>query len=159
VFRINTAGGLALAAGDAVSVTDLSLKYEQPMDEKFIAGQDYVIEPEDNAYPEITIEATFARLDGTSDNYIGYHRDNTSLKADLTLTGPTLATTNHKLLFQFPNLIVAAAPVEFKSGAENVAPAITLKAYKAAAAPTGMTGVTKPFRLTTTGISTTNPFA
>jgi hypothetical protein len=159
VFRVNAQSGGALSASDALSVTDLKLSYDQPLDELFIAGQDYVIEPEDNAYPEIMLEWTFARLDSTSDNYIGYHRDNTSLKADITITGPTLASTNYSLLFQFPNLIVTEAPVEFKSGAENVQPRVATKAYKASTAPTGMTGVTKPFRLTTTGVSTTNPFA
>jgi len=159
VFRINLQSGGALSSGDAVSITDFSFKYEQPMDEKFIAGQDYGIEPEDNAYPDPVINFTFARLDSASDNYIGYHRDNTSLKGDLTITGPTLGSGNYKLLFQFPNLIVTAAPIEFKGAAENVAPEVTVKAYKASAAPTGMSGVTKPFRITTTGISTTNPFA
>jgi hypothetical protein len=158
VFRINAASGGALGAGDVVSITDLKFNYAQPLDEKFIAGKDYVTEPEDNGYPEITLDVTFHRLDTTSEDYAGYHRDNTSLKADITLTGPTLATTTYGLLVQFPNLIVTSAPVEFK-GTENVAPAATLKAYKAASAPTGMTGVTKPFRITTTGISTVNPFA
>jgi hypothetical protein len=158
-FRINAQSGGALSGSDAVSITDLKFKYEQPLDELMIAGQDYLIEPEDNDYPEITLDITFARLDSTSEDYIGYHRDNTSLKADMTLTGTAIATSNYKLLFQFPNLIVASAPIEFKGGAENVMPSVSLKAYKAAAAPTGMTGITKPFRLTTTGVSTTNPFA
>jgi hypothetical protein len=155
VFRVNLASGGALAAGDALQITDLKLKYEQPLDELFVAGQDYVIEPEDNAYPEITIDVTLARLTTTTDNYIGYHRDNTSLKADMTFTGPS----SRAILFQFPNLIVTEAPVEFKSGAENVQPTVQFKAYKAATAPTGMTGVTKPFRITSTGVSTVNPFA
>jgi hypothetical protein len=158
VLRINAASGGALASGDAVEVTDIKLKYEQPMDELAVAGKDYIVEPEDNAYPNIELSATFSRLTSATDDYIGYHRDNTSLKADLTLTGGTLATTNYGLLFQFPNLIVREAPVEFKAGADNVHPAVTFGAYKAAAAPTGMTGVTKPFRITTTGVSTTNPF-
>lgn len=157
-FKINAASGGALGTGDAVKITDLKLKYEQPLDELNIAGQDYVIEPEDNDYPEITIDVTFARLDSDSEDYIGYHRDNTSLKAELALTGPALAATFRSLLFQFPNLIVVTAPIEFKGGAENVAPEVSFKAYKASSAPTGMTGVTKPFRLTTTGVSTTNPF-
>ncbi len=159
VFRLNAYSGGALSASEAFDITDLKLKYEQPLDELYKAGADYVIEPEDNDYPDISLDITFARLTSATDDFIGYHRDNTSLKADMTITGPTLAGSNYKLLFQFPNLIVSTAPVEFKSGAENVQPAVTMKAYKAASAPTGMTGVTKPFRITTTGVSTTNPFA
>lgn len=159
VFRVNVQSAGALATTDAVNITDLTFKYEQELDEHFIGGQDYIIEPEDNAYPVIELEATCARLDGVSDNFIGWHRDNTSLKGDITATGPTLAGTNYILLFEFPNLIVAEAPVEFKGGAENVQPEVVFRAYKAAAAPTGMTGITKPFRLTTTGVSSTDPFA
>ena len=77
-FRINAASGGALSGSDAVSITDLKFKYEQPMDELFVAGQDYAIEPEDNDYPDITLDVTFARLDSTSEDYIGYHRDNTA---------------------------------------------------------------------------------
>jgi hypothetical protein len=162
-FRINTSGGGALDTTHSVSITDLKFKYEQPLDELFVAGKDYVIEPEDNDYPSITVETTFARLDGTSDDYIAHHRDNTNMKAELRLTGPTGAgATNYSLLFQFPRLIVTEAPIEFKGGAENVSPTVNFKAYKytiGTQGPTGMTAVTKPFRLTTTGISTVNPFA
>lgn len=159
VMRINTQGGGALGTSDVVSITDLKITYDQSLDTLYKAGQDYIIEPEDDKYPEIMVEATFDRLTSSNDDYIGYHRDNTSLKADVAITGPSLAASNYALLMQFPNLIVSEAPVPFKKGATNVQPSVTMKAYKAASAPTGMTGVTAPFRITTTGVSTTNPFA
>jgi len=160
VFRVNLASGGALATTDALTITDLKISYQQPMDALFVAGLDYIIQPEDDKYPEISVEWTFARLDSASDDYIAYHRDNTAVKADLTLTGPTGAGAgNYSILMQFPRLIVTEAPVVFKKGAENVAPSVKAMAYKASSAPTGMTGVTKPFRVTTTGISSTNPFA
>jgi len=159
VFRINAASGGALSSAEEFKVTDLKLSYSQKLDTLYVSGQDYIIQPEDDDYPEIKLSVTFDRLTSATDDFIGYHRDNTSLKADLTITGPALAATNYKLLFQFPNLIVSEAPVPFKKGAANVSPAATFMAYKAAAAPTGMSGVTKPFRITTTGVSTTNPFA
>jgi hypothetical protein len=158
-FRVNAASGGALGASDAVKVVDVKIMFEQPLDALHVAGQDVIIEPEDNDYPNITIELEFARFDSASDNYAGYHRDKTELKADFTFVGPTLATTTYGLLFQFPHLVVTEAPVEFKAGAENVRPKATLKGFLAASAPTGMTGITRPFRITTTGVSTTNPFA
>lgn len=159
VFRVNAQSGGALGTGDIVKVTDMKFSYKQPMDELFVSGLDYVSEPEDKDYPEIMLETTLDRLTATTDDYVGYHRDNTSLKGDMTLNGPTLGTGTYSLLVQFPNLIVEKAPVEFKGGAANVKPKVTFKAYKAASAPTGMTGITAPFRVTTTGVSTTNPFA
>jgi len=158
-FRINTQGGAALGTGDAVKITDLKFSYQTKSDELMVAGQDSIIEPEEDAYPEIGLECTFARLDSASDDYIAHHRDNTRLKADMTFVGPAIGTTSaYGILIEFPNLIVREAPVEFK-GTKNVAPMVKFGGYKAASAPTGMTGVTKPFRVTTTGISTANPFA
>jgi hypothetical protein len=157
VFRLNLASGGALGASDEYKVTDLKLSYSQKLDTLYVSGQDYVIQPEDDDYPDISLTVTFDRLTSTTDDFQGYHSANTSLKGDITITGPVLGTGTYKLLWQFPNLIVTDAPVPFKSGAKNVQPHATFKAYKAAAAPTGMT-TTKPFRLTTTGVSSTNPF-
>jgi hypothetical protein len=150
---IATAGATTLSASNAVRLTDLTFRYEQPLDEKFVNGQDYVIEPEDDAYPNIEVDFTFARLDSTSEAYIGYHRDNTNLKCQLLFTG----TSTYSLKVEFPRLIVKEAPIEFK-GTENVAPQVKFGAYKADAAPTGM-AVTAPFRITTVGGETTNHFA
>ncbi len=150
---IATAGATTLSSSNAVRLTDLKFRYEQPLDEKFINGQDYVIEPEDDDYPNIELDFTFARLDSTSEAYIGYHRDNTNLKCQLLLTGPS----TYSIKMEFPRLIVKEAPVEFK-GTENVAPFVKLGAYQADAAPTGMS-VTAPFRITTVGDNSTNFFA
>ena len=159
VCRINTQGAGALGASDAVKVTDVKLTFEQPLDTIFVAGQTTIIEPEDNNYPNIMLELSFARFDTASDDFWSYHADDTALKGDITFTGPTLATTNYGLLFQFPHLKCLSFSAPIPGAAGQVAPKATLKAYKAAAAPTGMTGITKPVRVTTTGVSTVNPFA
>ena len=57
-----------------------------------------------------------------------------------------------------PHLKVTSYAAPMPGAAQQVAPKATLKAYKAAAAPTGMTGITKPIRVVTTGVSTVNPF-
>jgi hypothetical protein len=144
-----------LSTSDEIKVTDFKITYEQPLDELFVNNQDYILEPEDNAYPNIEVAMTFARLDSTSEDYIGYHRDNTALKMEALLT---YIGGSKSLKFEFPRLQVAEAPIEFKAGAENVQPEVVMKAYKAAAAPSGMS-VTAPFRITTEGTNTTNYFA
>jgi hypothetical protein len=154
-LRINTQGATTLSTSDEIKVTDFKITYEQPLDELFVNNQDYILEPEDNAYPNIEVAMTFARLDSTSEDYIGYHRDNTALKMEALLT---YIGGSKSLKFEFPRLQVAEAPIEFKAGAENVQPEVVMKAYKAAAAPSGMS-VTAPFRITTEGTNTTNYFA
>ena len=54
------------------------------------------------------LELSFARFDSVSDDFWSYHADDTALKADITFTGPTLATTNYGLLFQMPHLKVTS---------------------------------------------------
>ncbi len=159
IFRVNTQAGGALGASDALKITDLDIDFDQPLDTKNVAGQTTIIEPEENAYPDMNISITFGRFDSVSDDYFAHHRDQVQLKADLTLTGPTLSTTTYGLLLQWPHLKIVKPP-EYKmpKSAAQVAPTVMFKAYKAAAAPTGMTGVTLPVRVTTTGVSTTNPF-
>ena len=61
-------------------------------------------------------------------------------------------------MFEFPNMYVSAYNPGSASGAGQVIPSGTFKALSTTTAPTGMTGVTVPIRLTTTGVRSTNPF-
>lgn len=159
VIRMNSQSGGSLGGSDAVKVTSARVRFNQPLDIKFVGGQVSIIEPEEDGHPSFEVELEFARFDSVSDDFFAAHRDGTNYKMDWTFTGPTLATTAYGLLFQFPNLRVMnyAAPVP--GAASQIAPRASFMALSTTAAPTGMSGVTKPIRVTTTGVSTTNPFA
>lgn len=159
VTRINAQGGGALGASDAIKITSLRVRFAQPLDTKYVGGQTTIIEPEEDGHPSFDVEVEFARFDSTSDDFFAAHRDATEYKMDITFTGPTLATTTYGLLFQFPRLFVAEYAAPVPGAASQVAPRARFMALSTTAAPTGMTGVTKPMRVTTTGVSTTNPFA
>ena len=159
VTRLNLQSAGALAAGDAMKFTSLTLRVEQPIDVKFVGGQPSIIQPLDNGFPKITLDLTFARYDATSKAFFAAHKDGTRYKGDLIFTGPLIdATTSWGLKFELPNLavMVNTSPLPTVQQGE---PKISLEALDTTAAPTGMTGVTKPIRVTTTGIATTNPFA
>lgn len=158
-FRINAQSGGSLGASDKLYVTSIRVRFSQPLDSKHVSGATSIIEPEENGFPEPTIDLEFARYDSASHAFFAAHRDTTQYKADLTFVGPTLATTNYGLLFQFPNLFVTNFRAPGSGGADQVAPAMSLRALSTTSAPTGMTGVTVPVRVVTTGVSTTNPFA
>jgi hypothetical protein len=161
VVRINTAGGGALGASDAINVTNMRVRFNQPLDALHIGGSTTIVEPEETGHPTAEIELTFARFDSTSDDYFASHRDTTTHKLDITATGPVIGTTatSYGLLMQFPNLYVSEYSAPIPGGAGQSAPRVTLRALSTTTAPTGMTGVTVPLRVVTTGISTTNPFA
>lgn len=158
VMRVNSQSGGALGSSDAIKITSIAVNFDQPLDMKHVGGQRVLIEPEENAMPVCTIDITFARYEAASHAFFAYHRDVTKLKADITITGPAIATTNYGLLFQFPHLYVSAYAAPVPGSAAQVEPTAQLKAMSTTAAPTGMTGVTKPLRLVTTGSASANPF-
>lgn len=159
VIRLNSQSGGSLSASDAVKVTTARVRFSQPLDVKYVGGQTTIIEPEEDGHPTFDVELEFARFDSSSDDFFAAHRDDTRYKMDWTFTGPTLATTNYGLLFQFPNMTVTSFAAPVSGAASQVAPRAAFAALSTTSAPTGMTGVTKPIRVTTTGVSTTNPFA
>lgn len=157
--RLNSQSGGALGAGDAVKITGFKLRVEQPIDVKFVGGSPSIIQPLDNGFPKITLDLTFARYDSVSKAFFASHKAGTLYKGDLTLVGPLIdATSSWGLLFQFPNLFVTSYVAPMPTTAQGE-PKISLEALDTTTAPTGMTGVTKPIRVTTTGISSVNPFA
>ena len=158
-LRLNAQSGGALGAGDKVFVTSIRVRFSQPMDSKHVSGATSIIEPEESGFPDIGVDLEFARYDSASHAFFAVHRDTTAYKADLTFVGPTLATTTYGLLFQFPNMVVTSFKAPGSGGADQVAPSMSLRGLSTTAAPTGMTGVTAPMRVVTTGVSTTSPFA
>jgi hypothetical protein len=159
VIRLNAQSGGALGSSDAMKFTAMKLRVEQPIDVKFVGGSPSIIQPLDNGFPKITLDLTFARYDATSKAFFAAHKDGTRYKGDLIFTGPLIdATTSWGLKFELPNLAVMsyAAPLPTVQQGE---PKIALEALDTTAAPTGMAGVTKPIRVTTTGIASVNPFA
>lgn len=161
VIRVNAQSGGALSAGNALDVTALTFNFSQPLDVKHVAGQTTIIEPEENDFPEITVELTGARYEssGNWNALFAGHRANTAYKMDITFTGASLATTNYGVLFQFPNMIVRPVNFNVPGGAGQITPSATFEALSTTSAPTGMTGITAPVRVTTTGVeSSANPF-
>jgi hypothetical protein len=159
VIRINAQGGGALGSSDAIDVTDMTLTFNQPLDIRHVAGQTTIIEPEENGFPEVTMELTAGRSGATWNAFFAGHRNTTAYKMDITFTGATLATTNYAVLYQFPNVILTPYTAPVAGGAGQIIPTVGARALSTTAAPTGMTGVTVPVRVTTTGEQTANPFA
>lgn len=148
-FRLNAQSGGALGASDAQVIEQFGLTFERPQDRSFAYGFDYLIEPADNEFSTCTVNVTFPRMNTLSANSLyGYLRAHTAFKADLTYLGVFINSTDRQTkLYQFPYVELQdfATPT---AGAAQVKPTATFLAKEAAAAPTGMTGVTKPFRLT-----------
>jgi hypothetical protein len=68
-------------------------------------------------------------------------------KGDLTYTGPLInSATPYSKTFQMPYLEVQGLQLNL-AGAQQVKPSVTFVLKEVPTAPTGMAGVTRPFRL------------
>lgn len=150
VFRMNLHSAGALGATDALAVETIHFTFGRAQDTPHIYGQDYIAEPADNAWPEISLELTFPRMNTPSANslYAGL-RSATAFKADWTFLGAFINSTDqYKKLFQFPYLQMADDGfVAATAGPAQVKPVAKFMAKLAPTSPTGMAFV-NPFRLT-----------
>lgn len=161
VFRINAQSGGALGASDAIVAETMEFTFTRPQDQSFGTSSAYLLEPADNEFPEISLTVTFPRMNTLSANSLRVAlRAGTAHKLDWTYTGLTYinSTDRYGKLYQAPY----AELQDFETataGAAQVKPKAMWKLKKPTAAPTGMTGVTIPLRITRTMQNSVNAFA
>ena len=147
-FRVNLQSGGALSSTDEIKVESVEFSFERPQDRSFATGQDYIMEPADNEFPVPSVKVTFPRMNTVSANSLyAALRSTTAYKGDLTFTGALINSTDaltRKYQFPYMELQDFATPT---AGAAQVKPTAMWVLKKPSAAPTGMTGVTGPFRL------------
>lgn len=149
VFRLNAQAGGSLTAADAVNVETVAWEFARVNDAPFVFGSDTIIEPADAGFPTIRVTATFPRMNTVSANSMyAQLQAGGAWKGDLTYTGANInSSTAASKHIQWPYL----EPQELTlglAGAGQVKPSVTFLAKEVASAPTGMSGVTRPFRIT-----------
>lgn len=159
-FRINAQSGGALASTDAITTEMIEFSFERPQDRSYAYGSRNIIEPGDNEFPTPSLKVTFPRCNTvTCNSFRTAIRVGTAYKGDVTYLGTFINSTDtYKKLYQFPYLELQdfQAPA---AGAAQVKPQLTFIVKQPASAPTGMSGVTKPFRLTHVMVNSTHAFA
>ena len=146
-FRMNNQSAGALASPtDDVNITRFRLTYTRPIEATHVQGSRFVIEPTENGLPEVGLEVQLPEY--TADTFLSDLDARTVKKADLTLDSGVSAGNgnNYSLLIQFPQLNIVGAEAAVDGAGKIVAP-VTLRAETAQSAPTGMTGITKPFHI------------
>ncbi len=156
VWRMNAQSGAALATGDIIKPKSFQLEIDVPMDSERENGR-YIVEPRENGKPKVKLTLEFPRMDTVNDDYFSEWMAETEKKLDLTLTGALIASTYYYgKIFQFPRLKIE--DVEYADS--NVIPAkLVLRGLEADAAPTGMTGITKPVQIGIMNTRTTDLLA
>jgi hypothetical protein len=160
-FRMNVFSAGALGATDAQQIESLKFSFERGQDASNAFGQDFIVEPADNDWPDTMIEVTYPRCNTVSANslFAGL-RSSTAFKADLTFVGAFINSTDtYKKLYQWPYLQLDQDGLSLDTaGADQVKPKAKWKARLAPTSPTGMAFV-RPFRLTRIQVNSVNAFA
>lgn len=159
VFRINKQSASALATGDAVTIlSDAQFGATQPLaDSDNVFGQNYIIEPDNDGFPEFPLTLNFARMTSASANSLAIGLKNGDIwKADWTFTGTSInATTRYSMTWRFPALQLYSFQAQ-AVGANQVRPQAVFRAKLASAAPSGMSALTRPFDLTIVNMNSQN---
>lgn len=160
VVRMNVASAGSLTASDVINVEAIEWSFERPQDAPFVTGQDYIFEPGDNGHPMVKVSWVYPRMNTVSANSLYQAlRDDQTFKADITMSGALINSTDrYSNLYQFPALELDEWQATV-TGPNQVKPRASFTAKLASAAPTGMSGVTNPFRITRIMTNSLNAFS
>jgi len=133
---------------DRVYPSEITIECNRDLDRDFTANRTAsnsvvweTTEPQRNGYPTVMVTLSFPELTALSD--LEAFQDQTMKKAEVYF----YASANNSIKFQFPNL-QPVQPTFDLSGAGRQGYTVSYMALSCATAPTGMTGVTVPVRLT-----------
>ena len=150
--RINAQAGAALGTGDIVYPSAITLHMSRPYERDFVADNAVTntkewetSEPvESGLRNDVILTLEFPEL--TTDDYLENFQDAAAKKADIIFT--SVASTR-SLTIEFPNLAPLQPDVSL-SGVGRIPQVISYQCLAVASGtgPTGMTAVSKPFRMT-----------
>jgi hypothetical protein len=153
VFRINAQTGGALAGGDAVKPTEVTLTFQRKLKADYtgatytVSGgpaRDIIDEPINDGPLDISIQYVYPRtadLSGRADQYGAVAK-----KADITMTGPIIeGAIPYLATWQMPNLVPKSYENPHARGALPNTREYSVLGCDTA--PTGMTGITVPLWL------------
>ena len=149
VIRMNDQGGIALAAGDKIYPNSFEFTFQRTMEGVYAtdSGFDVVDEPTNSGQPELSLKMTFPRY--TETTYFTDWNADTPKKADMTFTGSAITGTATRS-FQIELCHLDYQSVELPIEQGILSHPIEFRVLGAVTAPSGMSGLTEPFRVTLT---------
>jgi hypothetical protein len=146
-FKINDEDGAALADGDKVYPSGFELAFDRPMESDWVAGASGISEPAVNAFPTATLTLKFPRYDADNHTFFTNWDAFTRKKMEIYFKGALIEDTYYyEFKVSMPNLVCT-----------NGEAAIGFRLLSTDTAPTGMTGITKPFQIDVQNTRTTDP--
>ncbi len=150
--RINDQVSSALGAGHVVQADDIEISFDRNLTPDFTTNSTLyqTAEPYEVGQPQCKVTLNFPKTPITNYNSgIADLNAGTMKKMDVIFTGPITGNgNNYKITMEFPNVKVSNVESALEGNNQQIPQKITLTPLKAQSAPTGMTGITSPFRLT-----------
>lgn len=164
VFRMNDQSGIALASGDTIYPSSFELTATRKLTGQYTGElttggsnpRDVIDEPTNDGMPEVSLKLQFPRHTGkTRITDLG---NDTRKKADITFTGPVIEGAIPRLFkIELPHLQFKSVDVADEAGI--IKEPVEFHCHGAVTAQAGMTGITKPFRISGTNQRSTDPLA
>lgn len=164
VFRINDQGGAALGSGDVCNPSSFELTAKRQLAGVYngqnVTGgsspQDLIDEPTTDGMPEVSFKLQFPRH--TAKTRLTDLGSDTRKKMDITFTGGLIASTYYRTFkLEFPHLQMRSVDIVDEQGI--IKEPVEFICHGASVAPTGMTGIIKPVRISGINQRATDPLA
>ena len=151
--RINDQSAAALDSTHNIYPRSMEIVFQRPHNPEHLAGavadgsgEFLTLEPQQDGSP--TLEITMELPEYTAVTYAEDLNDETVKKMTVAIDGPTAAASNsYSATLSFPALRVTDITYGMGPGNRRIVETLKLEGLMAQAAPTGMTGITKLFRL------------
>lgn len=162
VFRMNAQSGAALGSGDIIYPNSFELTAKRKLSGVYSGAlttggttpRDIIDEPVNDGMPEVTLKLGFPTH--TAKTRLTDLGSDARKKCDITFTGPIIEGAIPRLFkLQFPHLQMKSVDVVDEAGI--IKEPVEFVCHAASAAPSGMTGITKPFRISGTNQLATDP--
>lgn len=152
IIRLNDAGSAALDTADKICLRSFELNFTRPMEGAFgtCTGNNLTDEPSPSGMPECNLTIEFPRY--STNSYFQVWSAETVKKIDMTFTGAAIGNATYKLFIEIPYAKIANIDAAFGDGI--IPQSIEFTCLAPVADSTGMTGLTKPFRLQLTNTNT-----
>ncbi len=158
--RLNAQSGSALASGDIVQPNKWVLTYKRPVDTVHVEdGNDTIIEPVETGFPALTLTMDFPRYNDANHPFFANLGANTPMKGDITFLGALIETSNpYTFRLRFPHLVLSNAQAAI-SGPGIIPVPLQFEVDGAESAPSGMSGLVKPFDVFVQNRRSSDPLA
>ena len=156
-WKINDESGDALDDDDKIYPSSFELSFTRPMDPDWVAGATGMAEPSPTGFPEALLTLNFPRYDDDNHGFFTDWDAFTRKKMEIYFKGALIESTYYyELKISMPNLKATDVKAPM-TGPSKIPLSVSFRLLGTDTAPTGMTGITKPFQLDIQNTRTTDP--